>query len=191
VAAGATSQGDDHGPLGLHRIIYVGGDGTIVNRLATTGASMGSGPAGSAMRPIWAPNWPVSQPGQCRQRDAVHRHLRQFGHHRFGRLNGNAVKLSTTRALLSATAAPSSTAARRRRLSDGTTTGNSTIANSGTITGGMLAYLTAPADAAISISNSGTITGYTLATYTFDPHRRLQPDVIHPALTVRPAAARA
>jgi hypothetical protein len=171
VAAGATSQVTINGPSGTTSNIFVGGDGTIVNRLATTGFVSGLN-AGTVN---YTPYLNTDLANFINQANIGSANLRTTGFTNTATigsasLSNAAVTLSTTRGFTFSNSGTILNSAGAAALSlTGTTTASSTIANSGTITGGMTAAITAAAGTSVSITNSGTITGSTVPTYVYDP----------------------
>ncbi|WP_206245260.1 hypothetical protein [Novosphingobium terrae] len=166
VAAGSASQVTLTGPSAYAGNIYVGGDGTIINQLATTGTVYGLNASGISYAPY------------------LKTELASF----VNRANVGGVSLNTTSfdnsaiigsASLTGTALSVGTAGSMVFNNSGTiinngntpaaslsvTTGNSTVTNSGTITGGLIAtanYFSVTNTAnpvTLDLINSGTITG--------------------------------
>jgi hypothetical protein len=169
LASGASSQVTLTGPSGYSSSLYVGGDGTIINQLATSGGVYGMSEIG------YTPYATTEMAGFFNRANVGSVSLTTSAFDNSATigstsLTGNAVALTTSKGF---TFSNSGTIANRGALPAvwlaGTTTDSSTIANSGTINGGISASITAAAGTSVGIVNSGTITGYTSTSYVFDP----------------------
>lgn len=171
VAAGAASTVTITGPSAYTGDIYVGGNGTIVNQLATTGDVSGLN-LGNISYPTYA-NTELAGFSNRANVGSVSLGTGTFDNSATigsAGLARTAVTLSTTKgfafsnsgAILNSGNAPAV-------WLYGSTTGNSTLANSGTITGGLSASIAAAAGTTVDIANSGSITSYSVPYYIFDP----------------------
>jgi hypothetical protein len=171
VAAGASSRVTITGPSSYAGEISVGGDGTIINQLATTGSVYGLGSSSIGYTP-YANTALAGFVNQANVR-SVYLATSLFSNAATigaSTLVGSAVSLFTDKgfAFTNSGAILNSGNYPAVYLSGSATT-SSTISNSGTINGGMVASITGTAGTGVTIVNSGTITSYTQRYYTFDP----------------------
>lgn len=173
VAAGATSRVTVTGSSGYTGDLHVGGDGTIVNQLATTGTVYGLGTNGAGYTP-YATTEMAAFVNQANV-GAVSLNTGGFANSATigtSGMTGSAVYLTTAKGFTfsnSGTILNGGTLGAAAVLLTGTTTASSTIGNSGTITGGLNAGITAAKGTSVDINNSGTITGYPAWSYVYDP----------------------
>ncbi|MDR6707484.1 MULTISPECIES: hypothetical protein [unclassified Novosphingobium] len=167
IAAGAASRITLTGPSSYTGTIYVGGDGTIINQLASSG-SIYSLNYTSYLNTELAGLVNRANVGSIYVNAGLFDNSATVGS---VRLSGNAVTLwtgiglnfSNSGTILNAGSNPAVA------LYGSSPNANSTIANSGTINGGMIVSLIGGAGTTASITNSGTITGYTQSYYTYSP----------------------
>ncbi|MBB3957142.1 autotransporter outer membrane beta-barrel domain-containing protein [Novosphingobium sediminicola] len=170
VASGLTSRVTLSGPANFAGNIFVGGDGTIVNQLATTGNVYGLSYAGS-----YTPYAGTEMAGFVNRAAIGAVALNTGGFDNASTigstgLGGPAVALSTAKGFsFSNSGTIINNSASPAIYLSGTAATGSTISNSGTITGGMSLSMTAAADASVSIANSGTINGFTQTGYYYIP----------------------
>lgn len=170
LALGADSQVTVTGPSGYTGAIVVGGDGKIVNQLAATGSVQGLGAAGLYGAPAYN-----TELGGFSNRANVGSVSLVTGSFDNTAVIGSAtrygasVALSTSKAFNVSNSGSIFNGAFSPAVSlYGTITGNSTIANSGTIVGGLSLSSSAASGNVVSIGNSGTITGFTQSYYNYD-----------------------
>lgn len=170
VADGANSRITIAGPSAYTGSITVGGTGTIVNQLSTTGAIYALGYAGISYPPY--ANTDLSglvnraNVGGAFVSTGLFDNSATIG---TSLLTGSAVVVSAATGvnfnnsgtILNAGTYPALSVAA------GSTGGDTTVANSGTITGGMTVSANSGADTTASITNSGTITGYRQSNYFY------------------------
>lgn len=173
IAAGASSRVTITGPASYTGSITVGGDGTIINQLATSGGVYGLSASGIAYTPYASAELAgfVNQAnvGRVNLSAGLFDNSAVIG---TSSLAGSVVGLSTAKGFAftnSGTIVNSGSYYPAVFLS-GNTTSSSTISNSGTITGGIYTWIVGAPGTQISIANTGTITGYAQSYYTFDPN---------------------
>jgi hypothetical protein len=172
VAAGAASQVTITGPSAYTGNIYVSGDGSIINQLATTGIVY---PA-YTLNTAYSAYTNAELAGFSNRANIGGVFLTTGTFDNSATIGGaslmdNAVSLYTAKGF---TFGNSGTIASNGSepavlLYGNATTGNSTIANSGVIAGGISASISAAVGTTVGITNSGTITGYSQSYYGFDP----------------------
>lgn len=169
LASGADSQVTVRGPSGYTGAIVVGGDGKIVNQLATTGGVLGLGAAGLYGAPAY--NTELGGFSNRANVGSVSLVTGSFDNTAVigsATLYGTSVALSTSKAFNVSNSGSIFNGAFSPAVTlYGMITGNSTIANSGTIVGG-LSLSAAASGNVVSIGNSGTITGFTQSYYNYD-----------------------
>lgn len=172
VAAGPASRVTITGPSSYAGSIYIGGDGTIVNQLASSGGVYSLSYAGINYTP-YASAELAGFVNKANVR-AVYLATSLFDNSAVigsSGLSGTGVSLSTAKGfnfsnsgtILNAGSTPAVS------LYGSSTTANSTLTNSGSIIGGIYAAITGAADTTVNITNSGSITGYRQYYYTFSP----------------------
>jgi hypothetical protein len=172
VAAGAASKVTITGPSAYTGDLYVGGDGTIVNQLATTGSVNGLNYQSFS----YAPYAGVELGGFVNQANvgSVGLATSAFGNTAVigsSKWAGTAVSVTTNKGIAFSNGGTilnngSSAAVALSAY----TTGNSTVTNSGTINGGVSAYIvnyntSATVSPALDIVNSGTINAFAITYY--------------------------
>jgi hypothetical protein len=171
LVSGADSQVTVTGQSGYTGAIIVGGDGKIVNQLATTGGVLGLGAAGLYGAPAY--NTELGGFSNRANVGSVSLVTGSFDNTAVigsATLYGASVALSTSKAFnISNSGSIFNGAFLPAVTLYGTTTDNSTIANSGTIVGGLSLSLLAASGNMVSIGNSGAITGFTQSYYNYDP----------------------
>jgi len=171
LASGASSQVTITGPSGYTDTIYVGGDGAIINQLATTGMVSSFN--------FSAPTFPRALDGFLgsfsNRADVGRLFLLTSAFDNSATIGtvyraesnltlftNNGFSFSNSGTILNSGGASSV-------FLRGTTVGNSIIANSGTIIGGIDLSMTGAAGSTLAINNSGTINGYVRYSNGFDP----------------------
>lgn len=161
LATGAATQVTLTGASGYTGAIIVGGDGKFINQMATTGAVQGMAASG-----VYYGTYYNTEIGGFSNRANVGSIALFAGNVDnsatigSATLAGTALLLTTGKAFnLGNTGTIVNNGLQPAIILSGSTTANSTIANSGTITGGLsLSVASAPGNT-VSLNNSGTITG--------------------------------
>lgn len=168
LAAGASSQVTLAGPSTYTGNLYVGGDGTIINQLATTGGVYGVSAIG------YTPYATTEMAGFSNRANVGSVSLATSAFDNSASIGSsdmvNAVALTTAKGFSfsnSGTITNSRTAPAVSLYAASTTAG-STIANSGSINGGLNAYIAAAVGTNVAIVNSGSISSYTTRGYVLD-----------------------
>jgi hypothetical protein len=169
LAAGASSQVTLTGPSAYTGNLYVGGDGTIINQLATTGGVYGVSAIG------YTPYATTEMAGFSNRANVGSVLLTTSAFDNSASIGSsdlvNAVALTTAKGFSFSNSGTitNSRSAPAVSLYAANTTVSSTITNSGSINGGIGASITAASGTNVDFANSGSITSYTTRGYVFDP----------------------